>query len=186
MYQAHGGAWGCRAGSSLASPRGLEVPSSLKLWSPGAFGHNQLACLPSRVLQHLEADGRRRARPWRRTVHHAGTRPHMPRPLHSPSAPATRSLGVLTRGPCRHPTAPRPSATRRPLLSPLFWNRECPHLCPSSEFFSWGAVRGEATTNSEQEQVPSPAFPAAFSAPGRQCHLSHDADRSVLITPENT
>lgn len=184
MYQAHGGAWGCRAGSSLASPRGLEVPSSLKLWSPGAFGHNQLACLPSRVLQHLEADGRRRARPWRRTVHHAGTRPHMPPPRILRQLQRRGLWGSSREDPAGIPRPPGPQRHAGPFFP--FWNRECPHLCPSSEFFSWGAVRGEATTNSEQEQVPSPAFPAAFSAPGRQCHLSHGADRSVLMTPENT
>lgn len=41
-------------------------------------------------------------------------------------------------------------------------------------------------TNSKQEQVPSPTFPAALLGPGCGCRLSYGADRNVLITPENT
>lgn len=170
-WPAHG-AWRCQAPSS-SGPRG---PLDTTSWHASHLGSCSIWRLTD-AEEHGPGAGPSTTQAHDRTC---------PPPPHSPSAPATRSLGVLTRGPCRHPTAPRPSVTRRSLLPPLFWNRECPHLCPSSEFFSWGAVRGEATTNSEQEQVPSPAFPAAFSAPGRQCHLSHGADRSVLITPENT
>lgn len=169
-WPAHG-AWRCQAPSS-SGPRG---PLDTTSWHASHLG----SCS---IWRLTDAEGHGPGAGLSTTQAHDRTCPPPPRILRQLQR---RGLwGSSREDPAGIPRPPGPQRHAGPFFP--FWNRECPHLCPSSEFFSWGAVRGEATANSEQEQVPSPAFPAAFSAPGRQCHLSHDADRSVLITPENT